>query len=87
MTYYFQPPAPEEGPAGEGRLFYRFRINRGNTVIKQVTGNFYETRTPGIEELNAAEVFYQGGHKYPLTANERTDLIAAGYGAYITEES
>lgn len=85
MTYYFTPPTVEEGPAGGGRLFFRYRINRANTIIN--TNGIYESiRTPGIEQLDAATKFYQGGHKYEITDAERTSLINAGYGAYITEE-
>ena len=86
MTYYFTPPTVEEGPAGGGPLFYRYRINRANTVIKTSQGSYYSVRTPGIEELEASTLFYQGGHKYPVSEQERTDLINAGFSAYITEE-
>lgn len=85
MPYYFTPPTVEEGPAGNNRLFWRYRINRANTIIN--TNGIYESiRTPGIEQLEAATYFYQGGHKTQISEVERASLIANGYGAYITEE-
>lgn len=86
MTYYFIPPTVEEGPAGGGPLFFRYRLNRADTVIKTLSGSYYQVRTPGIEELEQAALFYQGGHKYPISDQERLSLIAAGYGPNITEE-
>lgn len=86
MAYYFTPPTVEEGPAGGGALFFRYRINRADTVIKTLQGTYYSVRTPGIDELEDATLFYQGGHKYPITSQERTNLINAGYSAGITEE-
>jgi hypothetical protein len=85
VTYYFTPPTVEEGPAGGGALFYRYRLNRADTVLLNSDGSYSQYRSPGIEELEAAVRFYQGGHIYPLTEAERTSLIAGGYGPYITE--
>jgi hypothetical protein len=75
----------EEGPAGEGRLFWRYRLTRANTIIN-TDGVYTSVRTPGIEELEAATAFYQGGHKIEISDSERTSLTNAGFGAYITEE-
>ncbi len=86
MTYYFTPPTVEEGPAGMNRLFWRYRLNRADTVLLNQDGTYSHYRSPGIEELEAAVRFYQGGHIYPITSEERTSLINGGYGANITEE-
>ena len=85
MAYYFTPPTVEEGPAGGGRLFFRYRINRADTVLLNADGSYSQYRSPGIEELEAAVQFYQGGHIYEITEAERTSLIAGGYGPNITE--
>ena len=85
MTYYFTPPTVEEGPAGGSRLFWRFRLTRADTVLLNQDGTYSHYRSPGVEELEAAVCFYQGGHIYPITSEERTSLIAGGYGANITE--
>ena len=86
MTYYFTPPTVMEGPAGLSRLFYRYKLPRANTILEVSLGTYESIRTPGIDEYTAALNVYQGGHKTEITTAERTRLINAGYGPYITEE-
>jgi hypothetical protein len=83
MAYKFKPPTVEEGPAGFGRLFWRYRIARANTILVYGTAVVSE-RTPGVDETQAATYCYLGGHEYYLTDPEYTILVNAGYGAYIT---
>ena len=73
----------EEAPAGFSRLFWRFRIARGDTILVYGTATVRE-RTPGVDETLAADYYYLGGHIYNITDVERTILINAGYGQYIT---
>jgi hypothetical protein len=40
MAYRFTTPTISEGPAGEGRLFGRYRLTRGITVLK-IDGEYY----------------------------------------------
>lgn len=83
MAYVFNPPAVEEAPAGFSRLFWRFRIARGNTILVYGTA-ITQTRTPGVDETQAADYCYLGGHRYVITPTEVTILTNGGYGAYIT---
>ena len=83
MPYTFSPPTVEEGPAGFGRLFWRFRIARANTLLVYGTAVVSE-RTPGVDETQAADYCYLGGHIYTLSPTEVTILTNAGYGSYIT---
>ena len=83
MAYIFKPPTVEEGPAGFGRLFWRYRIARANTILVYGTAVVSE-RTPGVDETQAADYCYLGGHEYIITDPERTILINAGYSANIT---
>jgi hypothetical protein len=78
MTYRFTTPTISEGPAGEGRLFERFRLVRGITVLK-IDGEYYEVRYPSSEEVEAAEEAYMGGYSYEVTVGEKASLEAAGY--------
>jgi len=78
MAYKFTTPTISEGPAGEGRLFSRFRLVRGITVLK-VDGQYYQTRFPSSEEVTAAEVAYIGGYSYIVSIGEKAALEAAGY--------
>lgn len=54
---------------------------RGRNVFKMTDGSFTESQ-PNDDSLISH--IYHGGHVHPLTATEESDLIAAGYGSYIT---
>jgi len=78
MAYRFTTPTISEGPAGEGRLFGRYRLVRGITVLK-IDGQYYQTRFPSSEEVEAAQEAYIGGYSYEVSAGEKAALEAAGY--------
>jgi hypothetical protein len=78
MAYRFTTPTVSEGPAGEGRLFGRYRLVRGITVLK-IDGQYYQTRFPSSEEVEAAQEAYIGGYSYEVSAGEKAALEAAGY--------
>lgn len=79
----FTPPTVDEAPAGEGPLFYRYKLTRGISVLK-VGAAYREVRYPSQEEIEAADITYMGGHAHTVDATEAAALTAAGYGAYIT---
>jgi hypothetical protein len=78
MSYRFTTPTISEGPAGEGRLFSRYRLVRGVSVLK-IDGVYYELRNPSSEEVQAAQAAYIGGYSYEVDLAEKTALEAAGY--------
>lgn len=78
MAYRFTTPTVSEGPAGEGRLFSRYRLVRGITVLK-IDGEYFELRYPSSEEVEDADIAYIGGYSYEVDAAEKADLEAAGY--------
>jgi hypothetical protein len=78
MTYRFTTPTISEGPASDGRLFSRYRLTRGVTVLK-IDGEYYEMRNPSSEEVQAAQAAYIGGYSYDVSAGEKAALEAAGY--------
>ena len=78
MAYIFTTPTISEGPAGEGRLFSRYRLTRGVSVLK-VDGEYYEFRSPSSEEIAEAEAAYIGGYSYEVSPGEKASLEAAGY--------
>lgn len=78
MAYRFTTPTVSEGPAGTGRLFSRYRLVRGITVLK-IDGEYYEVRYPSSEEVADADVAYIGGYSYEVDATEKAALEAAGY--------
>ena len=83
MTYVLKPPTVDEGPAGLGRLFYRYKLTRGDSLI-MTAGVVTRQRTFSNIDTNAADFVYIGGHEYVLSPIEYTQLVAAGYGSYIT---
>jgi hypothetical protein len=83
MGYLFKPPTTEEGPAGFGRLFWRYRIARANTILVYGT-TIYSQRTPGVDETQEATYCYLGGHEYFLSQAEYDILTNGGYAPYIT---
>ena len=83
MAYLFKPPAVEESPAGFSRLFWRYRIARGDTILVYGTTTV-RTRTPGVDETQDADYCYLGGHEYILSQGEYDILVANGYSANIT---
>jgi hypothetical protein len=78
MAYRFTTPTISEGPAGEGRLFSRYRLVRGVSVLK-IDGVYYELRNPSSEEVASAQAAYIGGYSYEVSAGEKAGLEAAGY--------
>jgi hypothetical protein len=54
MAYYFLPPTVEEGPAGGGALFYRYKLTRANSVLQRTDGSYYSVRTPSVDETQSA---------------------------------
>lgn len=64
-------------------------VQQGITIWRDATGTWHEMfdgklTVPNDLFANRIE-FYQGGREYRLTDVQKTDLIAAGYGAYIVE--
>lgn len=84
MAYILNPPTVDETPAGFGRLFWRYRVARGDSLLVYGT-SVTRTRTPSVQECEDADYVYLGGHVYDISPEERNILVDAGYGAYITE--
>jgi hypothetical protein len=85
--YLFTTPSVAETPAGWHRLFARYSIHRGVTVM-MIDGTYSSYRFPSqTETLQASEV-YLGGHAYVIDEKTKTRLtdvnIGGTYGDYIT---
>jgi len=83
--YFFTPPTEDEGPAGGNVLFYRYKIARGITVVKN-NGVYSETRYPSQDELLESDAYYLGGRRHEITSEEYTALTNAGYSDYLETE-
>jgi len=79
MAYRFTTPTILEELESNGHpLFSRIKIPKGITVLK-IDGDYFEVRYPSAEEVADADIAYIGGYSYEVTAEEKTDLEAAGY--------
>ena len=75
--YIFSPPTVDEGPAGFGPLFSRFKLKRGISIVK-LSGVYSQVRGLDSDLLDSYDEYYIGGHQYTVTSAVRTALIAGG---------
>lgn len=84
MCWLLTTPTVEETPAGWDRLFIRVNMVRGVTIVQRWDGTFYDTRYPAQTELEEVRRFWLGGTQSLIGDETRDELVAAGYGDYIT---
>ena len=85
MPQFFNPPTDNfhsyEDERGT-RIFSRIPAGpRGRNVYKLADGTYTENQPSDTEDI---AIVYYGGHATELTAQEVSDLTAAGYGAFIS---
>jgi len=86
---FFRPPTDnlvrwaDYGGFGLANRLFRFYAPgaRGRNVYKLIDGSFTENEQ---RDMSSVDIIYYGGHNNPVTQDEKDDLVAAGYGAYIT---
>jgi hypothetical protein len=83
--YYLTPPVVEYGPAGGGRLFIRYRLNRGESLMRN-NGVWTQTAFPTEDVIKTAELFYLGGREYEITSGVYKELTDQGFGANVRAE-
>ena len=85
MPSYFEPPTDNfvsYEDEERTRIFSRIAPGpRGRNIYKLTNGSFVEYQ-PG--DMDTVDTVYYGGHRIEVTADEVTNLTAAGYGNYIT---
>jgi hypothetical protein len=63
MTQWlFKTPTVEEGPAGQARLFYFYKIDRGITIVRNDDGDYAQVRYLQDEDYQNYPEIYQGGY-------------------------
>jgi len=83
-TYIFTTPYVEEGPSGQHRLFYFFKLRQGLTVYR--VGSTYRTgRFFTQDQLDSFDEYWLGGHEHSVTEATKNGLIASGLD--ITEDN
>ena len=85
--YQFITPSVKETPVAWDRLFIRYGLDRGISVL-MVDGVYSSYRFPAQTDIAASTEHYLGGHTYIIdeqTKNRLTDASIGGtYGDYIT---
>jgi hypothetical protein len=83
--YVLTTPTEEYGPAGGGRLFIRYRLTRGISLMRN-NGVWAEIRFPTEDIIKAADKFYVGGSEYDISESTYQSLIDQGFGQYVRTE-
>jgi hypothetical protein len=81
--YLFRTPVLDVAYRIEGSLH---GVMPYGVSVWQTDGVWEQGIMPPADTVAAADRFYGGGRDHPITSAERADLVAAGYGDYITEE-
>lgn len=91
MASYFTPPQwvfndiQGVGDRSRVRLFGRMKYDRvGYSVYRDASGAYFQVISADDDVVKTSTEYYMGGRSYQITAQNVTDLTAAGYGAYIT---
>ena len=78
-NWIFKTPIIDEGPAGFGRLFSRFKTSRGISIVN-LAGVYSQIRMLNEDLIPTYSEYYQGGGTFTVTDAVRTALIAGGVG-------
>ena len=81
-TYHLTTPIEVYGPACGGRLFIRYRLNRGMSLQRN-NGIWSTTTFPTEDVIKAADIFYVGGHEYVIPEYVYNELVEQGFGEYV----
>jgi hypothetical protein len=78
--WLFKTPTVLEGPAGQSRLFYFYKIDRGISIVRQTNGTWKQIRFPVDGDLDLYPVAYRGGYEYTVDDATRESLINGNVG-------
>jgi len=78
--WLFKPPTVLEGPIGEHRLFYFYKMDRGITIVQKLSGGYAQIRYPMDGDLDSYPVVYRGGYEYTVDDATREALINGNVG-------
>lgn len=83
--YVFHTPshAIHYGDVRRQPLGARIAYPTGMTVLKK-DGFYQQVSLPEDEQIASADIAYLGGRDYTITQGEYDDLVAAGYGSYLS---
>lgn len=55
-------------------------------AVWRIAGVWHSGTNPLNSDIEAADRYYPGGYVHELTEAQQTELVAGGFGAYITTE-
>lgn len=84
--WILKPPTVQETPMALNILHMRYGIHRGITIVKRANGTYYSTRYPAQTEIEEALATYLGGYRHVISETVKDELVAAGFGSYVTQE-
>ena len=84
-NWIFTPPTVKDGPAGEARLFYFYRLDRGITIVMDDSGEYQQIRYPQDIDLSLYPQVYRGGYEHIVDDAVKAALIAGDVG--VTEDN
>ena len=79
-NWLFKTPTVEEGPAGEHRLFYFYKLDRGITIVMDTDGEWQQIRYAVDDELPNYPIVYAGGYNHVVDDATKASLIAGDVG-------
>ena len=82
--YIFKTPIVREGPAGGGRLFHFYKLDKAVTIVKS-GGTYSRVRYLLDEDITDYDVVYLGGRNHVVSEAVKAELIAGGVG--VTESN
>ena len=78
-TWLFRTPTVQEGPIGDARLFYFYKLDVGVSIVKQ-NGVYSQERYILDSDIPTFEQVYRGGRNYNVDDATKAALIAGGVG-------
>lgn len=77
LPQIYNPPFIEEGPMGDNRLMFRYRMFRTFTVLNNA-GAFVAKRYLSTDDIAAATQVFTNNQ--PISPTDRTNILASGVG-------
>lgn len=80
MTLWtFRTPTIDEGPVAMDRLFIRFKLTKGISIVK-LDGVYSQVRDLDANLIPTYSEYYQGGSLHTVSDATKAALIAGGVG-------
>ena len=78
-NWTFKTPTISEGPLGNERLFQRFKMEKGISIVN-IGGVYSQVRGLDANDFASYTAYYTGGGTFTVTDAVRTAMIAANIG-------